>query len=125
MSLKPSDKNRPNFPTEFSIPEMHAIKQLLVGTASDDQQKRALDWIIRDACRTYDDTYYGDSQRDSDFAAGKRFVGLQIVKILNINPDLVRRDEDEYTSINTGGNASTSGSDTSPVNSTRRKSRSK
>lgn len=59
-----------------------------MGTASADQQRRALKYIIEVLCGTYDMSYQpgdGDGRRDSDFAEGKRFVGNQIVKFVNMN----------------------------------------
>lgn len=66
---------------------MFALKALAVGSASEGQQKRALNWILNVACGIGDTTFYPDSQRDSDFASGKRFVGLEIAALLNMkNP---------------------------------------
>lgn len=61
-----------------------AIKALARGEASGDQQQRALDWIINNCAGTYDSVYFADSVRQSDFASGKRFVGNQIVGVLNM-----------------------------------------
>lgn len=48
-------------------------------------QQRALRWIIERAAGTYDQSFTPDSPRLTDFAEGRRFVGLQIVKLLKIN----------------------------------------
>lgn len=63
---------------------MYALKALTAGSASEGQQKRALNWILNVACGIADTTFYPDSQRDSDFASGKRFVGLEIVALINM-----------------------------------------
>lgn len=83
----------PWMPPEWEIPDAAAIKALEHGTATEDQQRRALDWIIREACRTYDQTYYPgpEGERDSDFAQGKRSVGLNIISLLHVDLTSVRK----------------------------------
>lgn len=63
-----------------------SFKALASGVASDRQQKIALDWIIQEACGTYDVTYFSDNERNTTFAEGKRHVGLQVVKLVNLPP---------------------------------------
>ena len=78
--------HQPWLPAEYDEPTVYAIKALAAGTANDGQQKMALDWIIRTACGTYDQTFFVDSERNSSFAQGKRHVGLQLVKLVNMLP---------------------------------------
>lgn len=61
-----------------------AIKSLASGTASDSQQKAALRWIVETLCETYGLSYRPASDRDTVFAEGKRHVGMQIVKQINL-----------------------------------------
>ena len=81
---KRSQGRKPYDPSPCDKADVYAIKALASGTANDMQQKRALDWILRIACGVGDTTYYPDSERDSAFASGKRFVGMEIVAILNL-----------------------------------------
>lgn len=74
---------RPHFPTPFEKADVYALKALASGTANEVQQRRALEWIIK-ACGVADTTHYPDSPRDTDFANGKRFVGLEIVSKINL-----------------------------------------
>lgn len=62
-----------------------AIKALAAGKANEGQQKRALDWIIKTLCGTYDLSWRPgiDGARVTDFAEGKRHVGLQLIKHIN------------------------------------------
>lgn len=80
----------PWIPPIRDVQDVNAIKALVAGVASDVQQKRALDYIIRVICGTYDLSWrpekFGGS-RGTDFAEGKRFVGLQIVKMINDSGD--------------------------------------
>lgn len=86
--------SKPWVPNPPPVAVTMAIKGLAAGTASDEQQKRALAWIINELCGTYDMSFHPDSQRASDFAEGKRFVGTQIVKEVNINPSLIRKESE-------------------------------
>lgn len=74
----------PAVPAAYTKADVAAIQALLVGTATADQQRRALDWIIKQAACTYEFPYY-PSDRDTAFACGKAFVGQQIVKLSKLN----------------------------------------
>lgn len=71
-------------PPPWDLPDASALQALLRGDANEQQQKRALDWIIKSACGTYDLDYRPDA-REHAFVSGRRFVGLEIVKLLHIN----------------------------------------
>lgn len=62
-----------------------AIKALAKGEAMPEQQTLALNWIITECAGTYESVYFPESVRQSDFASGKRFVGNQIVGIINMS----------------------------------------
>jgi hypothetical protein len=75
-------------PSEYENADVSSLQALSRGEASPDQQKRALDWIIWKGCRTYEPEYrFGgkEAERDSCHAAGTRWVGLQIIKLLKLN----------------------------------------
>lgn len=78
-------------PTEWEPADVAAIQALVRGDASPEQQRRAVDYIINDIAGTYDMSYRPDSERDSVFAEGKRFVGLQIVKAIKLNLARIRQ----------------------------------
>lgn len=73
-----------NLPAVWDIPEAAAIQALAHGTATPDQQRRALEWIVNHACGTYD-SEYRSNDREHAYASGRRFVGLQIVKMTKLN----------------------------------------
>jgi hypothetical protein len=78
-------------PTEWEPADVAAIQALVRGDASPEQQRRAVDYIINDIAGTYDMSYRPDSERDSVFAEGKRYVGLQLVKAVNLNLARIRQ----------------------------------
>jgi hypothetical protein len=77
-------KRRPFTPAPYEVADVTAIHQLEKGEAGPEMQKRALAWIIA-ISGTYDQSYH-DTERDTCFAEGKRWVGNSIVKMLKLNP---------------------------------------
>lgn len=68
----------------FDELEIAAMKALAAGKASEGQQKTALDWIINRAARTYDEPFVPGHGDLSVHLMGRRSVGLQIVKLINV-----------------------------------------
>lgn len=91
---KPQTKRAvgPHMPADYTLADITALQALSNGTADEVQQKRALDWMIQQAAGTYDFHYY-PTDRETAFALGRSFVGQQIVKLLKIDPTLLRRNE--------------------------------
>ena len=80
------------YPTHapYETADAYALKAVANGTANEEQQRRAMRWVIEAAAGTYELSYRpGDSSRDTDFAEGRRFVGLQIVKLINMPGDVL------------------------------------
>lgn len=75
---------RPWHPAAYDEFVVGSVRALFAGTADERQQKRAIDWILFDLCGVRDLSFRPDSQRDTDFAEGKRFVGLQLVKVSKV-----------------------------------------
>ena len=61
-----------------------ALQAMQRGEATPEQQTRALNWIRISAAAT-DDLEYRTDGRDHAFASGRRFVGLQINRMLHVN----------------------------------------
>lgn len=61
-----------------------AFKSLEKGVATPDQQKYVLEFLVKIGCRTYDTDWFHGDHSASDFAAGRRFVGQQIVEFINL-----------------------------------------
>lgn len=72
----------PWLPVPFELADATAIQALAAGTADMVQQRRAWDWILRKACGLGDWAYHpGQSDRDTNIALGRQFVGHQIMKL--------------------------------------------
>lgn len=90
---RPVEGNEPWLPIECELPEASAIQAMARGDATPDQQQRATKWLIETACGAYDLSFRPSGDRDTAFAEGRRFVGLQIVKILKLNLSVYRKKE--------------------------------
>ena len=71
-------------PAKWDTADASALQALVRGDAEPHQQQRAINWIIYNAALTYD-LEYRTEPRDHAFASGRRFVGLQVLKMLKIN----------------------------------------
>lgn len=86
---KPDPVARPDY-TEADVQALRAVAR---GTATADQQRRAIRWLIEQACGTYDLSFRPESERLTDFAEGKRWVGMTIVWMLQTAPTKTDRDK--------------------------------
>jgi len=85
-------------PATYEAYDIEAIRATARGEADPHQQKRALDWIINTAAGAYELSFRSDGQggdRETAFAEGRRFVGMQIVKLANMPPALVAKMRDK------------------------------
>lgn len=74
----------PRNPADYSKGIVYAAKAMAAGNANDDQQKNFMRWLVNECCGTYDVSFRSDD-RGTCFAEGKRFVGLSLVKLLNMS----------------------------------------
>jgi hypothetical protein len=66
------------------LADAHAVRALATGEADADQQKRALRWIVRECCGYQEPSYLGQGEADTAHRAGRRHVGVQIEKMVNM-----------------------------------------
>lgn len=78
-------------PAPWQVGDVAALQALARGVANEGQQKRALDYIVNVLGMTYEHTYVAASERDSCHAQGRRYVGLQIVKLVNMPAHLMKK----------------------------------
>lgn len=71
---------------QWDGPVVSALKALGGGKARPDQQITALNYIIEALAGTYDLSFRPDDkggERDTAFAEGRRFVGLQLRRVIS------------------------------------------
>lgn len=78
-------KAEPWKPPHYTNEDAGAIQSLLRGEAQPHQQQSALKYIVEVLCGAYDMSYRPQSERDTCFAEGRRFVGNQLVKLTKVN----------------------------------------
>ena len=86
-----ADKRAPIPVPPWEDADAYAIQALNAGKATPEQQMRAMKWIIYGACATYDFCTNPESDRLSAIFDGRRFAGLQIVKLATINMEDVKK----------------------------------
>ncbi len=77
-------RREPWAPPAYDEADVGAVKAL----GSDPRHAHALALIVNRIASTYDQSFRPgglDGQRASDFAEGRRYVGLQIVKLINMD----------------------------------------
>ena len=79
---QPKKLFEPWAPPRADLPDVVAIKALALGTATEDQQKRALHFILVHVCQVDDEPYCPASDRDTAYALGKRRVGTYLRSLL-------------------------------------------
>ena len=75
-------------PAPYESADIAAIQALERGEAEPHQQVRALRWIVEAVSATYDQSFRPGSERETVFAEGRRFVGLQIVKATKLKLEI-------------------------------------
>lgn len=89
---KPRDF-KPWFPAEYTDRDVAAIQAMAQGTATPEQQKAALLYIVNSICGDNDLPFFPGDHQACDFAAGKLFVGKQIKKLCLLDLYAIRNAE--------------------------------
>lgn len=81
-------KHDPWATPDYTPYDAGCIKALSVGLASSDQQVHALRFVVETLASTYDQSFRpggAEADRSTIFAEGRRFVGMQLVKLTKVN----------------------------------------
>lgn len=73
--------------------DAHALRALQLGTASEDQQRRALHWILSKACQVGGMPWW-NTDRETAFSLGRLFVGKEIGRLLICDMSTLRREDE-------------------------------
>lgn len=69
---------------DFDKADAISLQAVAGGYADEHQQRRAMEWIIFKAC-SFNDISFRETDRETSFAEGKRFVAQQINALLTHN----------------------------------------
>jgi len=100
------------FKIDYTPQDAYAIKGLAAGTATPEQQKHAL-WFIQQVLGQKDDQIVRPAPFDSDkvmaFLDGRRFVALQLKKLIEISPSDLENKDGKGTRRRSGSNTESGG----------------
>jgi hypothetical protein len=92
VSIKPLPASPADAPAPFDLPDVAAVQAVYRGNASEDQQKRAMEWVIKGAAQIGSQSYRAGDSHATAFVEGRRFVGAQILSLLALSvEDLKKR----------------------------------
>lgn len=89
MTSKKVTPPPPYEPAAWELPDAAALQACVRGDATPEQQQRAINWVVFRAAAV-DDVEYRTDNRDHAFASGRRFVGLQVRKMIGLNLGVFR-----------------------------------
>lgn len=78
------------YPWADNLSVVYALKAIAKGEADAEQQKLVMKSLM-DITGYYDLSYRPDSDRDTSFAEGKRFIGAQLAKMVNLTGDVIEK----------------------------------
>lgn len=90
--IKPLPPVPADQPAALDVPSVAAIKAVYAGTATEHQQRLALDWIIKKAAGIGGQSYRAGDSHATAFLEGRRHVGAQILSIIELNLDQLKDD---------------------------------
>lgn len=82
---KPVGANSPWVDPQWEVADAAALQALFGGRATPDQQKRAANFIVNEACALPYLAYDEKSERNTTFALGKQSVAHFIVRLMRLN----------------------------------------
>jgi hypothetical protein len=91
--VKPKRSREFWHPPAYDKEDVRAVQALAQGTASETDQRRALNWIINVAASTYDEPFRPGVPDAVNYMLGRRSVGLAIVKLTKLRAERMFEDE--------------------------------
>lgn len=77
----------------YELADASALKAVFAGTADPEQQKRAINWILKVPCSLGDWPYVVGDADQTHVHLGRQFVGHQIMKLIQAPLGEMRRRE--------------------------------
>lgn len=91
-NLIPAPQPQGSVPAPITSSDAAAMQALSLGAANEGQQRHALKWILEAAC-ALPIWPYRETQRETDIALGRQFVGQQIMGLMKANISQLRKHE--------------------------------
>lgn len=84
-SIPGAPKVHPWHPSDWEVADAYAIQALVRGDCPPHLQQRFVKFVVENLAGTYDMSFRAGKPDETTFAEGKRWVGLQIVKLMKVN----------------------------------------
>ncbi len=84
-------KHDPWLPAAYTDRDVGAVQALARGDADEVTQKHVLRYIVETLSGCYDMSFRAESDRATSFAEGRRYVGLQLVKMTKLDVCAMRK----------------------------------
>jgi hypothetical protein len=88
--VKPTPPAPADSPAGFALADVAAVQAVYKGEGSPEQQKRAMDWVIKSAANVPGISFRAGDPHATSFLEGRRFVGAQILSLLAMNLSTLR-----------------------------------
>ena len=89
--VKPLPKAAVDTPAPFTLVQAEAVKAIYLGQASEYQQRIGMEWIIKSAAMIGGQSFRSGDSHDTAFGEGKRFVAQQIMGLIEMSADDIRK----------------------------------
>lgn len=89
--VKPLPKAAVDTPAPFTLVQAEAVKAIYLGQASEYQQRIGIEWIIKGAAMIGGQSFRRGDSHDTAFGEGKRFVAQQIMALIDMSADDIRK----------------------------------
>lgn len=91
MVIKPLPAAPADQPAPFELPDVAALQAVYRGEGSPEQQKRVMDWIVKQASQIGGQSYRAGDSHGTAFIEGRRFVGAQILSLLAMSTEDLKK----------------------------------
>lgn len=91
VTIKPRSAPPADQPAGFELPDIAAVQAVYHGTGTPEQQKRAMEWVIKQAAQIGGQSYRAGDSHATAFSEGRRFVGAQILSLLAMSTEDLKK----------------------------------
>jgi hypothetical protein len=78
-------------PASFDVADVAALQAVYHGRASEDQQRRAMQWVIKGAANVQGVSFRPGDSHASAFMEGRRFVAVQILALIELSTEELKK----------------------------------
>lgn len=88
------EQKKANSPAEYDRQTLYALRAFAKGEATEGQQRELFQWMVHSLCR-FGEVSFSDADREANFIEGRRFVGWQLMAMLDPGATPITREHKE------------------------------